>query len=77
MGGSDWLKRYIGIMQKRYQDQFEVSMDIPEYLRSLEVPKLFLQPFVENAIVMDLKIIRIPGRSGFQQRKKKMIFFFM
>ena len=39
----DWLKRYIGIMQKRYQDQFEVSMDIPEYLRSLEVPKLFLQ----------------------------------
>ena len=44
----DWLKRYIGIMQKRYQDQFEVSMDIPEYLRSLEVPKLFLQPFVEN-----------------------------
>ena len=33
----DWLKRYIGIMQKRYQDQFEVSMDIPEYLRSLMV----------------------------------------
>ena len=26
---------------------------------------------------MDLRIIRIPGRSGFQQRKKKMIFFFM
>ena len=37
----DWLKRYIGIMQKRYQDQFEVSMDIPEYLRSLEFQSYF------------------------------------
>ena len=58
----DWLKRYIGIMQKRYQDQFEVSMDIPEYLRSLEVPKLFLQPFVENAIVHGFKNYQDSGK---------------
>lgn len=65
-------------MQKRYQDQFEVSMDIPEYLRSLEVPKLFLKPFVKSTIVcMDLKIIRIPGRSGFQQRKKMIFLFYV
>ena len=58
----DWLKRYIGIMQKRYQDQFEVSMDIPEYLRSLEVPKLFLQPFVENAIMHGFKNYQDSGK---------------
>ena len=52
----------IGIMQKRYQDQFEVSMDIPEYLRSLEVPKLFLQPFVENAIVHGFKNYQDSGK---------------
>lgn len=57
-----WLKRYIGIMQKRYQDQFEVIMDIPEYLRSLEVPKLFLQPFVENAIVHGFKNYQDSGK---------------
>ena len=53
---------HIGIMQKRYQDPFEVSMDIPEYLRSLEVPKLFLQPFVENAIVHGFKNYQDSGK---------------
>ena len=37
-------------------------MDIPEYLRSLEVPKLFLQPFVENAIVHGFKNYQDSGK---------------
>ena len=38
----DWLKRYIEIMQIRYENQFEVNFDIPEELLGKEVPKLFL-----------------------------------
>ncbi len=51
----DWLKRYIEIMQIRYENQFEVNFDIPEELMEKEVPKLFLQPLVENAIVHGFK----------------------
>lgn len=47
----DWLKRYLGIMEKRYEKRFKALISIPEVLEKLQVPKLFLQPFVENAII--------------------------
>ena len=49
-----------GLYQKIHEHQG--SMDIPEYLRSLEVPKLFLQPFVENAIVHGFKNYQDSGK---------------
>lgn len=57
----DWLKRYIEIMQMRYENQFEVNFDIPEELLDKEVPKLFLQPLVENSIVHGFKNLEEKG----------------
>jgi len=47
----DWLRRYIYIMQMRYDNRFLVKFRIPEELMRNQVPKLFLQPMVENTIV--------------------------
>lgn len=47
----EWLKQYLYIMQLRFLSKFDVLLDVPERLLDIYVPKLFLQPFVENAIV--------------------------
>lgn len=44
------LKDYILIQQVRYPDKFEVRFQIPEELLDYQIPKLILQPMVENAI---------------------------
>ena len=46
-----WLENYLYIMSKRYEDKFTVCFDIDKRLYDTAVPKLFLQPFVENAII--------------------------
>lgn len=47
----DWINRYLYIMQCRYEGVFEVVMDIDDELLDVSVPKLFLQPIVENSIL--------------------------
>ncbi|WP_420793111.1 histidine kinase [Paenibacillus polymyxa] len=47
----NWLEKYIYIMQNRFEDKFTVEYDIDPILLQMEVPKLFLQPFVENSII--------------------------
>lgn len=47
----DWLDKYIYIMSSRFENLFSVRFEVEESLRDMEVPKLFLQPFVENAII--------------------------
>lgn len=44
------VKKYIEIMQVRYEDKFEVVWDVPENRENLKIIKLSLQPIVENAI---------------------------
>ncbi|WP_018752565.1 sensor histidine kinase [Paenibacillus sanguinis] len=46
-----WLESYIYMTSQRFENKFTVTFDISPELYSLQVPKLFLQPFVENAIV--------------------------
>lgn len=50
----DWLDKYIYIMSSRFENLFHVQIDVDEGLQDMEVPKLFLQPFVENAIIHGL-----------------------
>ena len=57
----EWLERYLYIMQIRFADTFDVIMDIPQEMMELQVPKLFLQPFVENAIVHGFKDMKEQG----------------
>lgn len=46
-----WVQNYVDIMEARFEGKFEVFYDIPEELLGIRVPKLFLQPFIENAIL--------------------------
>lgn len=57
----DWLKKYIFIMQNRFEDKFEVHYEIDKEMDLYKVPKLFLQPFVENAIIHGFENIETGG----------------
>jgi two-component system sensor histidine kinase YesM len=63
-----WLKSYIFIMSNRFLGMFTVDYDFEEIFSSQRVPKLFLQPFVENSLIHGFEnieeggLIRIYGR---------------
>lgn len=42
---------YLAVEQHRLGDRLRVAVDVPENLRTLAVPRLALQPIVENAVV--------------------------
>lgn len=45
------IKYYVEIVRMRHSTQFEVIYDIEESLNDFKIPKLLLQPLVENSIV--------------------------
>ncbi|MNI46685.1 putative sensor-like histidine kinase [compost metagenome] len=54
--------RYVEIQQIRYDDKFSLHLSIPDHLLSYRIPKLTLQPIVENAIYHGLEMIPGAGR---------------
>lgn len=49
------LKNYLSIQNVRYGDQMEAKITIDESLYALFIPKLLIQPMVENAIIHGLE----------------------
>lgn len=58
--GKDWvtvemeaelLKRYLEIQKLRFGQNMEFSIDVQKELLNEKIPKLILQPFVENAVI--------------------------
>jgi two-component system sensor histidine kinase YesM len=49
------LRQYVLIQKLRYGERLEVLIEIPENLGEIAVPKLALQPFVENSIKYGLE----------------------
>jgi two-component system, sensor histidine kinase YesM len=39
---------YLNLMKARYQDKLNFTLDIPEYMNEIKIPKLTIQPLVEN-----------------------------
>jgi two-component system sensor histidine kinase YesM len=47
----EWLRHYLFIMGERFKGKFRVEFEIDEALYRYRVPRLFLQPIIENAIL--------------------------
>ncbi|MCQ6561349.1 cache domain-containing sensor histidine kinase [Paenibacillus mendelii] len=45
------VHKYLGIQKIRFGDKLNVFIDIPEHLLGLTIPRLSLQPLVENSII--------------------------
>lgn len=43
-----YLEQYLSLLKTRYPSQFTVTMEIPDEMKPIPVPKLVLQPVVEN-----------------------------
>ena len=71
-----WLQCYVFIMSARYTDKFSVEYNIAEELNLTKVPKLFLQPFVENAIIHGFEDIVQGGRIKIEGLSKNGISCF-
>lgn len=62
------IEKYLKIQHMRYQDYFDYTIDVEESLKTIPLPKLTLQPVVENALYHGLKpkghkgILMITGR---------------
>ncbi len=69
------VEAYAEIQKIRFEDKFEMIVDVPEELENCLVPKLILQPIVENAIIHGL----IERENGFvliqaeEQGEKKLL----
>ncbi|EHR36055.1 hypothetical protein HMPREF9709_00151 [Helcococcus kunzii ATCC 51366] len=55
------VKNYLEIQKIRYDDKFEYKFDISKDTEQLKVPKLILQPIVENAIYHGIKPLKGKG----------------
>lgn len=47
----DHVRLYLKLQNMRYEDKLHLYDDIPEELRHIRLPKLTLQPIVENAVI--------------------------
>ncbi|NLP47165.1 MAG: histidine kinase [Epulopiscium sp.] len=56
-----WIDSYLSIQQIRYDHRFRVQIDIEEHLQLHKIPKLILQPVVENAIIHGLENMENEG----------------
>ncbi len=67
------VRSYLEIQQVRYQDILEYELHIPEELMEYRIPKITIQPLVENALYHGIKNKRGKGKiciSGYQQENK-------
>lgn len=55
------IEDYLKIQQIRYSEVFSYQIELPEVLSKQRIPKMTLQPIVENAIYHGLKSVRRKG----------------
>ena len=55
-------RTYLAIQNIRFEQALEVDIQVEEAMERYTIPKLVLQPFVENAVLHG--ILEKPGRSG-------------
>ena len=56
-----WLQNYLHIMSARFEGKFEVRYEVDQAIYKYKIPKLLLQPLIENAIVHGFRKIDSGG----------------
>lgn len=64
-------RSYLEIQQMRYQDILNYEIYVPEELHQYLIPKITIQPLVENALYHGIKNKRGPGRIVISGRKEE------
>src|SRR4029077_5561803 len=64
----DLLRRYLDIMEIRFQGRLEITMDVQQRAMDALVPNLILQPIVENAIKHGVSKVEGVGRIALRGR---------
>jgi signal transduction histidine kinase len=65
-----FLRRYLDILQVRFQGKLEVDIDVDPGARDALVPTLVLQPLVENAVKHGVGSVRGGGRIEVRARRQ-------
>ena len=50
------LEKYVEIMEIRYPDRFTAEIEMEDALEGVELPRMLLQPIVENSILHGWKV---------------------
>lgn len=59
---AELISRYLQIQKMRFTKRLDYEVDIDEEIRRIRIPKLILQPFVENAVVHGFENVSTPCR---------------
>lgn len=66
----DFLNRYLAIEQIRFRDRLQVKIDVEPSCMPAQVPRLILQPLVENSIRHGIAMRSAAGRIAVKGRRK-------
>lgn len=67
----EYVKTYLRLQSLRYDDEIEICIQTEEEYLDYAVPKLILQPIVENVVKHAFRNPVRPGLAGISVRKKK------
>lgn len=65
------LKQYVGIQKFRYDNSFDVMFECDERVAEKKIPKLLIQPLLENAIFHGVELRKGDGLIVITARKKE------
>ena len=66
----DLLRRYLEIMEVRFQGRLAMSTEVDEHALDALVPNLILQPLVENALKHGVSRVEGPGRLALRAERE-------
>lgn len=66
-----FVETYLQIHRFRYAERLRFSIDLPDMLRNVAVPKLILQPLVENAVIHGIDRLPAGGRIDIRIREDR------
>lgn len=69
------VRSYLEIQQVRYQDILEYEICVPEEFNKYLIPKITIQPLVENALYHGIKNKRGQGRILVKAEKEEKFFY--